>query len=81
MTARPNAWSSSVSGVLPGVHFLTGANSTLGVELGNLRSVSQANSVVSQVSGVRRGDIRTATESPSGSTRRGSRKSSIRIRF
>eukprot|EP00434_Breviolum_minutum_P026800 symbB.v1.2.023686.t2/scaffold2188.1/size86315/1 len=48
MTARPN-WSSSVSGVLPGVHFLTGANSTLGIELENLRSVSQANSVASEV--------------------------------
>ncbi len=71
MTARPNAWSSNVGGVLPGVHFLTGANSVLGVELENLRSVSQANSVVSETSGVRRDEIRTATESPSGSSRRG----------
>ena len=71
MTSRPN-WNTGASSVLPGVHFLTGANSTLGVELENLRSVSQANSVVSEASGVRRGDIRTATESPSGSTRRGS---------
>ena len=63
MTARPNTW--SMNNVLPGVQFFTSGNfgvgSSVSAEIDNLRSVSQASSVVSGGSDRR---ARTALGSP-----------------
>ena len=66
MTSRPGAWNIGANGVLPGVHFHTqlGNVGSLGLELEQLRSVSQASSVVSGHSAAQRTDIHTATETP-----------------
>ena len=69
MTARPNTW--NMNSVLPGVQFFTSGNfgvgSSVGAEIDNLRSVSQASSVVSG-SSERRAKTALGSPRPSSSS-------------